>query len=176
VSVLSNEQTTALNNQRAIFQVTTDEIFFTVNRTPLIGPNGAMATIQSSIIPTQVSVGVVLDVLPQISGDNILTMDIRPAVTSILSTTTISLSDGTSASAPVIARREGDTIARLRAGETMMIGGLVQTRHEKKSSGIPILQSLPFIGKAFQHITDNEIKSELVVFLTPTVISGQPGR
>jgi MSHA type pilus biogenesis protein MshL len=176
VSVLSNEQTTALNNQRAIFQVTTDEIFFTVNRTPLIGPNGAVATIQSSIIPTQVSVGVVLDVLPQISGDNILTMDIRPAVTSILSTTTISLSDGTSASAPVIARREGDTIARLRAGETMMIGGLVQTRREKTVSGIPILKDIPLIGKAFQHIKDNEIKSELVVFLTPTIISGQPGR
>lgn len=176
VSVLSNEQTTALNNQRAIFQVTTDEVFFTVNRTPLIGPNGTVATIQSSIIPTQVSVGVVLDVLPQISGDNILTMDIRPAVTSILSTTTISLADGTSASAPVIARREGDTIARLRAGETMMIGGLVQTRREKTVSGIPILKDIPFLGKAFQHIKDNEVKSELVVFLTPTIISGQPGR
>jgi MSHA type pilus biogenesis protein MshL len=176
VSVLSNEQTTALNNQRAIFQVTTDEIFFTVNRTPLIGPNGAVATIQSSIIPTQVSVGVVLDVLPQISGDNVLTMNIRPAVTSISNVSTISLADGTSASAPNIARREGDTVARLRAGETMMIGGLVQTRREKTVSGIPVLKDIPLLGKAFQHIKDNEIKSELVVFLTPTIISGQPGR
>lgn len=174
VNVLSNEQTSALNNQRAIFQVTTDQVFFSVTRTPLLGPTGGVASIQSSINAQQVSVGVVLDVLPQISADNILTMDIRPAVTSILDTTSISLSDGTSASAPVIARREGDTIARMRAGETMMIGGLVQTRKEHTTSGIPILMDIPWLGKLFRHVDDHTIRSELVVFLTPTIISSQP--
>jgi MSHA type pilus biogenesis protein MshL len=174
VRVLSNEQTTALNNQRAIFQVTSDEVFFSVTRTPLIGPNGSVISLQSEVIPQQVSVGVVLDVLPQISADNILTMDIRPAVTNVTSVATVSLPDGTSASAPNIARREGDTIARLRAGETMMIGGLVQSRTDKTVSGIPGLKDIPFIGKAFQHIDNVESRSELVVFLTPTIITGQP--
>jgi type II secretory pathway component GspD/PulD (secretin) len=126
------------------------------------------------VIPQQVSVGVVLDVLPQISADNILTMDIRPAVTNITSVATVSLVDGTQASAPNIARREGDTIARLRAGETMMIGGLVQSRTDKTVSGIPFLKDIPFLGKAFQHIDNVESRSELVVFLTPTIITGQP--
>jgi len=174
VRVLSNEQTTALNNQRAIFQVTTDEVFFSVTRTPLIGPNGSVISLQSSVIPQQVSVGVVLDVLPQISADNILTMDIRPAVTNITSVASVQLSDGTQSSAPNIARREGDTIARLRAGETMMIGGLVQSRTDKTVSGIPVLKDIPFLGKAFQHIDNVESRSELVVFLTPTIITGQP--
>ncbi|HXT18165.1 MAG TPA: hypothetical protein VN706_21220 [Gemmatimonadaceae bacterium] len=174
VSVLSNEQTSALNNQRAIFDVTTDEIFFNVSRTPLLGPNGGVVTTQSSIIPQQISVGVVLDVLPQISADNVLTMDIRPAVTSIDHTATISLPDGTTASAPVIARREGDTIARMRAGETMVIGGLVQNRKDQTTSGIPVLKDIPLLGKAFQHIDNTETRTELVVFLTPTIISGQP--
>jgi type II secretory pathway component GspD/PulD (secretin) len=174
VSVLSNEQTSALNNQRAIFDVTTDEVFFNVSRTPLLSSNGGVVTTQSAITPQQISVGVILDVLPQISADNILTMNIRPSVTNIDHVASITLSDGTTASAPVIARREGDTIARLRAGETMIIGGLVQTRKDRTTSGIPILQDLPLFGKAFQHITDNETRSELVVFLTPTIISGQP--
>jgi MSHA biogenesis protein MshL len=174
VRVLSNEQTTALNNQRAIFQVTSDEVFFSVSRTPLIGPNGSVISLQSSVIPQQVSVGVVLDVLPQISADNILTMDIRPAVTNVTSIATVSLADGTQASAPNIARREGDTIARLRAGETMMIGGLVQSRTDKTVSGIPFLKDIPFFGKAFQHIDNVESRSELVVFLTPTIITSQP--
>jgi MSHA type pilus biogenesis protein MshL len=174
VRVLSNEQTSALNNQRAIFQVTSDEVFFSVSRTPLIGPNGSVISLQSSVIPQQVSVGVVLDVLPQISADNILTMDIRPAVTNVTSVATVSLSDGTQASAPNIARREGDTIARLRAGETMMIGGLVQSRTDKTVSGIPVLKDIPFLGKAFQHVDNVESRSELVVFLTPTIITGQP--
>src|SRR6185503_4126351 len=60
VSVLSNEKTTALNNQRAIFDVTTDEVFFNVTRSPLLGTNGGVVSTQTSIIPQQVSVGVVL--------------------------------------------------------------------------------------------------------------------
>jgi MSHA type pilus biogenesis protein MshL len=174
VHILSNESTTALNNQRAIFQVTDDQIFFNVTRTPLLGANGGVIGFQNSVEPRQISVGVVLDVLPQISAENMLTMNIRPAVTSITSTASITLPDGTSTSAPNIARREGDTIARLRAGETMMIGGLVQNRSEKTVSGIPILKDIPGLGKLFQRIENNEIRSELVVFLTPTIISGQP--
>ena len=174
VSVLSNEKTTALNNQRAIFDVTTDEVFFNVTRSPLLGTNGGVVSTQTSIIPQQVSVGVVLDVVPQISTDNVLTMNIRPAVTSVIRVDSITVSDGSTASAPVIARREGDTIARLRAGETMVIGGLVQTRKDHQRSGIPVLRDLPLVGGLFTHINDTETRSELVVFLTPTIISGQP--
>jgi MSHA type pilus biogenesis protein MshL len=174
VSVLSNEQTTALNNQRAIFNVTTDEVFFAITRSPLLNANGSVATFQDQITPTEVSVGIVLDVLPQISGDNVLTMDIRPAVTSIEHVDSIVTSDGSKASAPAIARREGDTIARMRAGETMIIGGLMQKQVTHNTSGIPILKDLPLIGKMFTHVDNEETRSELVVFLTPTIIAGQP--
>ncbi len=174
VKVLNNETTTALNNQRAIFQVTDDQVFFNVSRTPLLGPNGGVVGFQNSVEPQQISVGVVLDVLPQISADNVLTMNIRPAVTNITNVVSITLPDGTQTSAPNIARREGDTVTRLRAGETTMIGGLVQNRTEKTVGGIPLLKDIPLIGKLFQHIKDTQVRSELVVFLTPTIISGQP--
>src|SRR5436853_5563546 len=101
-------------------------------------------------------------------------MNIRPAVTSIARVDSITLSDGTTASAPAIARREGDTVARLRAGETMIIGGLVQTRKDHTTSGIPLLRDIPYFGKAFTRINNTDTRSELVVFLTPTIISGQP--
>jgi general secretion pathway protein D len=120
----------------------------------------------------------VLDVLPQISADNVLTMDIRPSVTSIAHIDSISIATGgngiTSATAPAIDRREGDTIARLRAGETVVIGGLVQTTKNHNVSGIPILRDLPIIGKAFTSVNDTESRNELVIFLTPTIVSGQP--
>jgi MSHA biogenesis protein MshL len=174
VNVLSNEKTSALNNQRAIFNVTTDEVFFSVTRTPLQGPNGGIISIQSSIIPQQIAVGVVLDVLAQVSADNVLTMNVRPAVTTIDHIETITLPDGTTASAPAIARREGDTIARLRAGETMIIGGLVQTRKDRTVGGIPGLKDIPLLGKLFQRIENIESRSELVIFLTPTILSGAP--
>jgi MSHA type pilus biogenesis protein MshL len=174
VSVLSNEKTSALNNQRAIFNVTTDQIYFSVTRTPLFNASGGVISLQSAINPQEISVGVVLDVLPQISADNVLTMDIRPAVTNVDHVETITLADGTSTSAPVIARREGDTIARMRAGETMIIGGLVQTTKDKETSGVPVLKDIPLLGRVFTHVNNTETRSELVIFLTPTVISGAP--
>ncbi|HVX37976.1 MAG TPA: secretin and TonB N-terminal domain-containing protein [Gemmatimonadaceae bacterium] len=174
VEVLNDERAATLNNQRAIFNVTTDQVFFSVTQTPLLGPTGGVVSVQSQVIPQQISVGVVLDVTPQISADNVLTMDIRPSVTSIDHVETITLPDGTTASAPAIGHREGDTVARLRAGETMIVGGLVQSQKQKTKSGIPGLKDIPFLGKIFTHYDDTETRSELVVFLTPTIIAGQP--
>jgi len=164
VRVLSNGKTTALNTQRAVFNVTTDEVFFSV--TPL--PSGGV----NQVVPQQISVGVVLDVLPQISADNILTMSIRPAVTSITRIESVRLADGTTATAPVVSRREGDTIGRVRAGETMVIGGLLQNRKDSTVGGVRFLRDIPLIGKPFRRMKRTEHRSELVIFLTPTVVSG----
>lgn len=174
VRVLSDARTTALNNQRAVFDVTTDEVFFAETRQPLLGPTGGVVGFNDQVTPQQISVGIVLDVLPQISRDNTLTMNIRPVVTSLNRVETFTAGDGTTARFPVTDRREGDTMARVRNGETIVIGGLMQTQHTLNHSGIPILMDIPLIGKLFQHVDDEENKVELVVFLTPTVIAGQP--
>jgi type II secretory pathway component HofQ len=65
-------------------------------------------------------------------------------------------------------------MARMRAGETLVIGGLVQTRHERTTGGIPILRDIPLLGKLFTKVDEREHRSELVIFLTPTIIAGQP--
>lgn len=173
VRVLSSPRVSALNNQRAVFDVTTGEIVFNLSREPVVGPNGTV-TFTSTVSPTQVNVGIVLDVLPQIGADNTVTMNIRPVVTSVARTATFTSPDGTLFQAPVIDTRESDTMARLRAGETIIIGGLMQNRREKVRSGIPVLRSIPLIGGLFSRTVDIERKAELVIFLTPTIIAGQP--
>jgi len=175
VRVLSSPRVSALNNQRAVFDVTTGEIVFNVTQTPIISPNGT-TTFQSQVTPTQVNVGIVLDVLPQIGSDNTVTMNIRPVVTSVARTATFTVpgGDGAVVQAPVIDTRESDTMARLRAGETIIIGGLMQTRREKVRSGVPGLMNIPLLGRLFTNYNDVERKAELVIFLTPTIIAGQP--
>lgn len=173
VRVLSSPRVSALNNQRAVFDVTTGEIFFSQTQTPIANPGG-QPTFISQVTPQQISVGIVLDVLPQIGSDNTVTMNIRPVVTSVRSTATFQGADGTVFSAPVIDTRESDTMARLRASETIIIGGLMQTRRERVESGVPGLRSIPLIGRLFTSYKDVERKAELVIFLTPTIISGQP--
>lgn len=174
VRVLSSPRVSALNNQRAVFDVTTGEIVFNVTRTPVIGPNGNTISIETQVTPTQVNVGIVLDVLPQIGADNTVTMNIRPVVTSVARTATFIGPDGTQFTAPVIDTRESDTMARLRAGETIIIGGLMQNRSERVRSGVPGLRSIPLLGRLFTTYKNVERKAELVIFLTPTIIAGQP--
>lgn len=174
VRVLSSPRVSALNNQRAVFDVTTGEIVFNLTQTPVANPGGN-PTFVSQVTPQQVNVGIVLDVLPQIGADNVVTMNIRPVVTSVRNTATFTGPDGTVFQAPVIDTRESDTMARLRGGETIIIGGLMQTRREKVQSGVPGLRSIPLLGRLFTTYKDVERKAELVIFLTPTIISGQPG-
>lgn len=173
VRVLSSPRVSALNNQRAVFDVTTGEIVFNQSRQPIVGPNGTVTFI-STVEPTQVNVGIVLDVLPQIGADNTVTMNIRPVVTSVARTARFTSADGAIFEAPVIDTRESDTMARMRGGETIIIGGLMQTRREKVRSGIPVLRDIPLLGRLFTRYTDVERKAELVIFLTPTIIAGQP--
>ena len=173
VQVLSSPRVSALNNQRATFSVTTDEIFFAVTRSPILGPTGGTIGFNTSIVPQQISVGIVLDVLPQVGPDNVITMNIRPEVTTVSRVESITI-DGNTASAPVIDRRETDTMARVRGGETIVIGGLVQTRRERTESGIPILRDIPFLGRLFTKYNYVEHRGELVIFLTPTIVAGQP--
>jgi MSHA biogenesis protein MshL len=175
VNVLSQPRTVALNNQRATFDVTTDEVFFATTRQPVLGPNGGVIGFNDQIQSQQISVGIVLDVLPQISSENVVTMNIRPVITSVDRFETFQAADGSAARFPILSRREGDTMLRARNSETVVMGGLMQTQHSHDVSGIPLLKDLPLLGRLFRHTVDTEKKIELVVFLTPTVLAGVPG-
>lgn len=174
VRVLSSPQVSALNNQRAIFDVTTDEVVFNVTRQPILGPTGATIGFNTQITPQQIAVGIVLDVLPQVAADNTVSMNIRPVVTSVVRFESIELEDGNEARAPVIDRREIDTMARVRDGETIVIGGLIQTRRTRERRGVPFLKDVPGLGYLFGKTTEVEHKGELVIFLTPTTVTGMP--
>jgi MSHA biogenesis protein MshL len=172
VQVLSSPRVSALNNQRAVFNVTRGEIVFSLTQQPITNPNGT-TSFSTTVNPTQVNVGIVLDVLPQIGADNTVTMNIRPVVTSVARTASFTV-DGNTLQAPVIDTRESDTMARLRGGETIVIGGLMQNRRERVRSGVPVLMHIPLLGRLFSRTRDVESKAELVIFLTPTIIAGQP--
>jgi type II secretory pathway component GspD/PulD (secretin) len=65
-------------------------------------------------------------------------------------------------------------MARVRSGETIMIGGLIQKQTSTTRTGIPVLMSIPILGRAFSSTRIEERNSELVIFLTPEIVSGQP--
>jgi MSHA type pilus biogenesis protein MshL len=171
VRVLSSPGVSTLNNQRAVFNVTTEEVFFAVTRQPVRGVGGEVIQFETSVETQPVAVGIVMDVLPQISADNQITMNVRPMVTSLARIEEFSQDDNF-ARAPVIDRRELDTMVRVRSGETHVIGGLIQTRTENIRSGVPLLKDIPYLGWLFGRTRTVERRSELVIFITPTIIAG----
>ncbi len=172
VAVLSSPMITALNNQLAHFDATTGEVFFAVTQTPIFGPNGALISQNTVATPQQVSVGIVLNILAQIGADNVITLQVRPQLSEVARVEEFVSPDGSRITAPVISRRETDTMARVRGGETIVIGGLTQTRRDRTKTGVPGLSRVPGIGGLFGGRTDVEEKDELVIFLTPTIIVG----
>jgi MSHA biogenesis protein MshL len=174
VNVLASPSTAAMNQQKASFNVTREIPFLTTTLQPVTNQlTGQVTYNQIQTVQTQ-QVGIILDVLPQIASDNVVTMSIRPSVTSLVSTQTIVSSGGLQSILPTTDRRETDTMARVRSGETIMIGGLIQTQTTSDRHGIPVLMNLPGLGHLFSHVSTTEHHSEMVIFITPQIVSGQP--
>jgi MSHA biogenesis protein MshL len=174
VSVVANPQTLAMNNQKASFNVTRQQQFITITRTPIFNATGGQTGVSETPSIQTATVGLVFDVLPQISDKNIVQMAIRPSMTTLVRVAQVQGSNGLLGELPVTDHRETDTMARVRSGETIVIGGLIQKQSETIRSGIPILKDLPIFGRLFSSTRIEEHNSELVIFVTPEIVSGQP--
>ena len=165
VTILSSPKISTLNNQKAVMKVAVDDVFFTVTRQrePTTG------VVTETITPQTVTEGIVLDVTPQIGENDTITMNIRPSISERVGQAT-SPQGGT---VPIIAVRAADTVVRVKDGQTVVIGGLMQHRSTKNVSGVPLLQDIPVMGGLFRQKEDDDRKTELIILLTPTVLIGR---
>ena len=115
-----------------------------------------------------------MNVTPQISEGDIVTLNIRPSITRIVSFVRDPNPDLARANVinqiPQIQTREFETVLRVPSGQTAVLGGLMQDSFEEKRDGLPILSRLKLIGDATSYRNDTGRKTELVVFLRPIVI------
>ena len=72
---------------------------------------------------------------------------------------------------PIFRRSRIETEVIVRSGETVVMGGLVTSSHSKSRSGVPLLSSLPLIGQFFRHDTVEEVRQNLIIFVTATLLS-----
>lgn len=118
-----------------------------------------------------VRVGINLSVLPRISADGTMTLDLRPVVSFLTGFKRVSV-QGFAAELPQTSERISQQTIPMRSGETFAISGLIQSQDVKQLSGIPILMDLPIIGALFRRTTTQTIRRELVVFVTAKSITG----
>jgi MSHA biogenesis protein MshL len=133
---------------------------------------GVGQTAVTTFEPTITPVGVTLDVTPQISEYGEITLHVHPSVSEIVEIREqpqLPDQDDTG-SLPVIDLRETDTVLRVQDGQTIVIGGLIQHRELDTERKIPLLGDIPILGQLFRQMDVEERRSELVIFLTPTVL------
>ncbi|MCA9406776.1 MAG: type II secretion system protein GspD [Candidatus Omnitrophica bacterium] len=161
--ILSSPSITAVNNQEAKILVGSSEPYVTsTTTTPSSGPTTTSESVQF------IEVGVKLFVTPTVHEDEFITMKIKPEVSSVTSTVTT----GNNNIIPVVETSEAETTVLVKNGVTLVIGGLIKEEKLKTTKKIPFLGDIPVLKHAFQNVTDNVSKTEIVIFLKPTIITG----
>ena len=166
LEVLSRPSILARNNQQAV--ITIGQRIPIITGSTVIGQNGNVV----NTISYQ-DVGIILRVTPFISSDGMVEMIVAPEISS-LANQGITLSTGTggnSFNAPIINSRSAETVVVTPDRQTVVIGGLMENSKSDTTRKIPILGDIPLLGAAFKRKTKQDTKTELMIFLTPTIIN-----
>ncbi len=176
VRVLSSPRVSTLNNQKAVIKVGVDEFFVTdVSTTSNTTVAGIAAAPELDITLTPFFTGISLDVTPQISRDNEVTLHVRPNVSLVKDQNkTIELGGPDNIFVLPLAQsrtRQSDSIVKARSGQVVVIGGLMQNNNEELDSNVPWLSEIPVLGALFRQQRKDLEKSELVILLRPQVVN-----
>ena len=112
--------------------------------------------------------GTRLEFKPQVLDDEVLRLNIMTEVSELDFSTTVSFRDSTF---PTILKRTQETVAELREGQTLVIGGMITQRINRVKKKFPILGDTPLIGHAFRRDEFERTDVELLVIVTPHIVS-----
>jgi MSHA biogenesis protein MshL len=173
VSVLSSPRVSTLNNQKALIKVGGDEFFITgITNTPIVNAAGVITSFSSDVELTPFFSGIVLDVTPNVDGQDGVILHIHPSVSEVLQRNkTFTVNTQTSTLPLAVSNiQESDNVVRAASGQIIVIGGLMREATTDDNASVPFLGDIPILGNAFKHKRVTRIKSELVILLKPTVV------
>lgn len=159
VNVVSSPQVLVLNNQTASLTVG-DEVPVAIQQATSITTPGA--PVVNSI--QYKNTGIILKATPRVNQGGMVMMDIAQEVSDVANTTSSTLDS------PTIRQRKISSSVAVRDGETIALGGLIKDSRTDGGSGIPVLRDIPALGFLFGSTTDNSIRTELLVLITPHVV------
>jgi type II secretion system protein D len=160
LTVLSRPHVMARNNQEASIQVGDNIALVSgaLERTP---QGGTVSNVERK------DIGIILTVKPSINPDGYVRMELSPEISS-LSTRTTQISQDFFA--PIIQKRTITTTITVKDGQTAVIGGLIQTTDEERRTKTPALGDVPILGWLFRTKQQSDVRTELLIILTPRVI------
>ncbi|KGF82006.1 general secretion pathway protein GspD [Massilia sp. JS1662] len=174
VHVLSSPRVAAVNNQKAVLKIGTDEFYVTGVQTTTNSTTTGN-TVSPSVTLQPFFSGVVLDVTPQIDEKGNILLHVHPSVSQV-STINKSVNLGTAGSLNLplaaSATSELDSIVRGQNGQVVAIGGLMRQASTADDSQIPGTGKVPLLSSLFGAKKRVNQKRELVVLIKPTIVEG----
>jgi len=158
--VLARPRITTLNGQMASINVGTTD-YFQVTTT---NTNGVVTSDYRTF-----NSGITLSITPFVTRSGQITAEIKPEVRTPTSAVT---SDANRP--PSTSTRSISANVRLKNGETLVLGGLIQSLDLTTYTGVPLLSAIPFLGRLFTYKNTQKTTTELAVFITPHVIDSLP--
>lgn len=151
-----------LNNKTAVIEIASNEAV--AIQSNISGGNG---TSQASTSAERYETGVILKVTPQVNKEGYITMLLQPAFIDVQQAAI------STASNPVFnpVRREARTLVRVKNGQTLVLGGLLRSVENKVVRKVPFLGYIPLIGWLFTSDLNSRRNTDLVIFITPTIVS-----
>ena len=182
--VLSSPKISVLNNQTALIKVVDNLVYFQLTTDFTPGTAGSPTTFTVSSTPNTVPVGFLMNVTPQIAANDEVILNLRPTIsrlTGYVEDPGVALSialarqqgadlPDVSSRVPEIQTREMESIIKVRDGQIAVLGGLMRDTAQSGQDGLPGLSRLPGAGNLFKYRSKSGTKSELVIFLRPTIV------
>ena len=172
--VLANPKILITNGQESVIDLTEDYVEKVTSEFLTSTSAGGDST--TGLVQKEYTIGddlgIKVSLIPFISPEGYVTLNIKPDYSTIKET----IGEGVDLAATLLSRRNLDIKnARIRDGETLVLGGMLKESETKSVSKIPFLGDLPLIGAAFRSSNSKKSKNELVIMITPNIINDGEG-
>ena len=166
LDLLANDGDTKLLQEPQVTTMSNSAANIVVGTTvPVLVPQGEGSVFGSNPYTYEdQSINVSLSVLPRVNSQDVISMKIDAVVQAVVGYVGAE-------QRPMVSTRSTNTNVRVANGETLLIGGLIFDNDLESMSKMPLLGDLPFINKIFRYRNTEREQRELLIFITPTVIS-----
>ncbi len=174
VTSISNPKVVTLNNQPAVFS-SGDQLYYKLSASSRQTGTAAATETYNNEVVKSVFAGILLDITPEITDDGEIILKINPSISTVKSEVKTDDS-GVRRLPPDLMKKQISSVVKLRDGEKIVLGGLINSRTGNTTYKVPILGNLPILGYAFKQERITEIREELVVIITPHIINPKRGQ
>ena len=155
-NIISNPRITTVDNREAKILVG--------QKIPLI-----VQDVAGNPVSQLQTIGIQLKVTPHLTQDKKIIMDLHPEVSDLATNSTVQ-------GGVIINTSEADTRVMVDDGQTAVIGGLIRTNEGTIRQGVPLLKDLPIIGALFRSSNTSHQSRELIIFVTPRLLTDLASR